>query len=217
MKSNNEASIIPVIQEAERTLAAAIKHFGLTVKPEQICVTVQSKGRKAAYGWFAPNYWSKGDPICNGTKARLVHEINLSAEYLRACDVGELLIHELAHAENNVLGIKDCSGGRMHNKKFKTMAERLGLEVKPRDKSVGYGYTDLAQPAEKFLSKIAFKRDVFDAARVGGSGKKKGSVGSRLLKCECGECGYVVRTTQKWIDDSGAPLCPCNTQPMEVA
>jgi hypothetical protein len=214
MGMKNQSSIVPVIQEAERTLAAAIKNFGLTVKPEQVCITVQSKGRQKAYGWFAPNYWTKAR---GKAKAKKIHEINLSAEYLRTCDVGELIIHELAHAENEVLGIKDCSGSQMHNKHFKTMAERLGLEVEPRDSSVGYGFTKLGGPAKSFLKKIAFKRNVFDASRVGLGARKKGSVGSRLLKCECDECGYVVRTTKTWLDKSGAPLCPCNKKPMEVA
>jgi hypothetical protein len=35
----------------------------------------------------------------------------------------------------------------------------------------------------------------------------------RLMKCECETCGYVVRTTRKWLA-VGAPLCPCNNKPM---
>lgn len=37
--------------------------------------------------------------------------------------------------------------------------------------------------------------------------KTKKKQGTRLLKCECVECGYVVRTTAKWIDTAGAPFC----------
>ena len=40
---------------------------------------------------------------------------------------------------------------------------------------------------------------------------------TRLIKCECAECGYTMRTTTKWIETLGAPLCPCNEQQMEVA
>jgi hypothetical protein len=201
----HSGSIIPVIAESERVLAEAIKHFDLKVKPEQICLTIQSKGRKQALGWFAPKYWSKAE---KGVKPVGVHEINLSAEYLQAHNMGETLIHELAHAENQVLGIKDCaSNGRLHNKHFKSMAERLGLEVKPRDKSVGYGYTDLAEGAKSFLAKIKFDVAIFNAHRPGG-GRQQAKPGSRLIKCECSECGYVCRTTQKWLDDVGEPLCP---------
>jgi hypothetical protein len=28
------------------------------------------------------------------------------------------------------------------------------------------------------------------------------------LKAECGDCGYTVRVTRKWVDDAGAPHCP---------
>jgi peptide subunit release factor 1 (eRF1) len=29
-----------------------------------------------------------------------------------------------------------------------------------------------------------------------------------MLKCECGTCGYTVRTARKWLEQAGAPLCP---------
>lgn len=31
--------------------------------------------------------------------------------------------------------------------------------------------------------------------------------GTRMLKCQCPECGYTVRTTRKWIDVA-TPVCP---------
>lgn len=39
---------------------------------------------------------------------------------------------------------------------------------------------------------------------------------TRMVKCECSECGYVARTTRKWLEETGAPLCPCNHEEMEV-
>lgn len=204
MKASS-SSIIPVIAESERVLNRAIAHFGLKVKPAQICLTVQSKGRRQALGWFAPLRWGSKKTAPGSETA--VHEINLSAEYLREHNMGETLLHELAHAENQILGIRDCSGPRMHNRKFKEMAERLGLEVKPRDKSVGYGYTDLADIGRKFLESIKFDREVFESYR--GSAEGKGAKpGSRLIKCECANCGYVCRTTRTWLDDVGPPHCP---------
>lgn len=32
--------------------------------------------------------------------------------------------------------------------------------------------------------------------------------GTRLLKCRCASCGYTVRTTRKWLDLAGPPICP---------
>ena len=49
----------------------------------------------------------------------------------------------------------------------------------------------------------------------GGKSRGKGS-GSRLKRVACGSCGYVARVSTKWLDHAGAPLCPCNQQPMEV-
>lgn len=198
--NKNSNSILPVVAESERVLAEAIKHFGLKCKPEQICLTIQTAGRKNALGWFGPKHWTQ--------EKKTVHEINLCAEHLQRHNMGETLLHELAHAENEVLGIKDCSNGRMHNKKFKVMAEKLGLEVKPRDKAVGYGFTDLADEGKKFLARIKFDLKIFAAHRNGGGDGKPKNPGSRLIKCECDTCGYVCRTTKKWLDDVGAPHCP---------
>jgi hypothetical protein len=136
----------------------------------------------------------------------------MSAEHLRDHNMGELLLHELAHAENDHQNIRDCAG-RRHNKKFKVMAERLGLTVE-KSKSLGFAHTDLGQIAKDFLAKIKYKSEIFELSRVG-EGAKGSKPGSRLLKCECPDCGYVVRTTQKWLD-IGTPTCVCGTE-MEAA
>ena len=31
---------------------------------------------------------------------------------------------------------------------------------------------------------------------------------TRLIKCVCQSCGYVIRSTRKWLD-TGYPQCPC--------
>lgn len=193
-------SLAPMIVEAERVIAKAVKHFGLNVKPENIIVTIQSKGKRSSLGWFWNGRWQ------NGSEEK-IHEINLSAEHLKrdGLAVGETLIHELAHAENDHNGVEDCSG-KIHNKHFKSMAERLGLKVQPRNKSVGFGYTELDEGATKFLEKIAFKREVFQVQRVV---EVRGKVGSRLIKAECEDCGCVIRITRKWINDAGLPTCAC--------
>ena len=40
---------------------------------------------------------------------------------------------------------------------------------------------------------------------------------TRLKKLKCSECGYTVRTTAKWIETLGAPLCPCSLKIMEIS
>ena len=59
----------------------------------------------------------------------------ISGEGLRrtAHDVLGTLLHEAAHALAHARGIKDTSRqGRYHNKHFKTLAEELGLDRRPR-------------------------------------------------------------------------------------
>lgn len=192
-------SISPIIAECERIVVEACKEFRLDVKPEEIIVTIQSAGRKNAVGWFAWDRWQSKE-------SKVVHEINLCAESLSTEDMGETLIHEIAHAENHKKGIKDVSGNQCHNKKFKTMAEKLGLVVnEERDKRYGFGFTKRGPDADAFLKKIEFKQDLFSSARIV---TPPVGAGSRLLKCECPGCGYVVRTTKKWIE-TGVPTCPC--------
>lgn len=197
----HEVNTSTLIAEAERTVREAIKYFGLTTKPENILLTIQSKGRRNAIGWFAAESWKNGNP-----DSAAIHEINLSAEYLSSHNMGETLLHELAHAENKTNGIKDCSAAQMHNKKFKVMAEKLGLLVKPRDKRYGYGFTDLDTAGAEFLKAIDFKAELFAVSRLGRMAKSTQT--TRLIKLACPACGYTVRTTQKWLD-VGLPVCPC--------
>lgn len=201
-KEKQNASLAPLIAEAERCLREAIKHYGLKTKPESILFTIQSKGRKNALGWFWANRWKTTDK-------EAVQEINLSAETLRNCNPGGVLIHELAHAENHTLGIEDAPRN-VHNKKFKAMAEQLGLIVKPRDKRYGYGFTDLGDGAKAFLGSIKFDNEMFKLNRLEPSSLK---AGTRLLKCQCPKCEYTVRVTQKWIN-VGLPVCPCGEEMM---
>lgn len=105
--------------------------------------------------------------------------------------VAGILAHELIHAADN------CENG--HKRPFKRIADALGFEGK----------------MTQCLPSAAMMRDVIapilkkagplpHAAVTAYKTKKKQS--TRLLKCECLECGYVVRVTAKWIE-VGAPFC----------
>jgi hypothetical protein len=190
-------SIAPLIVESERVLREAIRHFKLSIDPNEIVVTVQSANRRRAVGWFLANSWQ------NGTKEP-IHEINLSAETLKEDDIGDTLLHELAHAENKKRGIHDCSESQSHNKHFRAMAERLGLVVADRDERLGFGITELGAVGQAFLKKLSFNRQLFAVARLRGTKKVAGR--RPWVKLECA-CGYTVRTTQHWID-VGLPTCP---------
>lgn len=57
-----------------------------------------------------------------------------------------------------------------------------------------------------------WKPGVFGGSSGGTCGgfriKPKATQTTRMIKCECGTCGYAVRTTRMWLDRAGAPLCP---------
>lgn len=172
-------SIAPLIEEAERIIAGVCEHHGLKVKPKQIVVTIQTRGKKKMLGWYWKNRWA------NGVKDAL-HEINIAAETIKTTDIGELLIHELAHAENAAHGVKDCSKNQVHNKKFKERAESLGLIVKDRDERYGFAFTELGPESQALLKKLAFKPQLFQMCRLPEATKEKKGSRLRLWMCQCG-------------------------------
>lgn len=40
--------------------------------------------------------------------------------------------------------------------------------------------------------------------------------GNRSIVTTCLTCGYITRTTRKWLDTKGAPICPCNMEAMAL-
>ena len=102
-----------------------------------VVVTVQTKGRKRAYGWYGHGFWKATD----GHVAPA--EMNLSAEDLRreAEDVMLTLIHEMVHQWAAEQGVKDTSrGGRYHNREFARLAATAGL-LPPRDPDKRHGFS----------------------------------------------------------------------------
>lgn len=116
--------------------------------------------------------------------------------------VASTVLHELVHA---AVGTE-----AKHGPAFKTPAVALGL----------VGRMTATVPTESLLRRLkpvlkALGPYPHGALRPGTSstGPKQTT---RMLKCECGTCGYTVRTTQKWID-LGTPICPVDEIPLELA
>lgn len=115
----------------------------------------------------------------------------------RAVDV---LIHELVHAS---VGLKEG-----HKGAFRKLAQALGLEGKMTATVAGAA---LLKTITGWLEKMpAFPGAVLSLANGDGAKKEKGP-GSRLVKCQCPDCEYTIRTTAKWIE-VGLPVCPCGTE-----
>jgi len=115
---------------------------------------------------------------------------------LRVLDV---LVHEDVHA---IVG-NACG----HKGPFAKLARQVDLQGKLT--ATVAGPTLLGK-----LAVIAKELGAYPHKKINNvEGRKKQT--TRMHKCECSECGYVVRTTAKWIEERGTPLCPCNGEPME--
>ena len=111
-------------------------------------------------------------------------------EGLRVADV---LLHECIHA---AVGIK-CG----HRGEFKIYALKVGLEGSMKETVAG------PELKEKLRAMIAQVGDYPHAKLVAAAKEKKQD--TRMLKLQCHGCDMVIRTTQKWLDDIGAPMCAC--------
>lgn len=127
--------------------------------------------------------------------------ISPELEPVRAVDV---LIHELIHAS---VGLK--SG---HTGEFRKLAKSLRLEGKMTATVAGQA---LENEIKTWLTKMPpFPGAVMNIANGGATKKEKGP-GSRLIKLQCPDCEYTVRTTAKWIS-IGLPTCPCGEEMTEA-
>lgn len=112
-----------------------------------------------------------------------------------------ILAHEVCHA---VAGIEAA-----HGPEFKKVATSIGLT----GKMTSTVPSDDMQPT---LAQWRLALGPYPHAKLdpGMSPKKKQT--TRMVKCECkkpgdsedGTCGFMCRTSRKWIDDVGVPHCP---------
>lgn len=115
------------------------------------------------------------------------------------------LVHEVVHA---VVGNKE-----RHNKVFGKCARAVGLEGKLTSTHAG-------EPLLMLCAEWSGKLGVYAHGKLDLTKSPVKKQSTRMIKCECHECGYVCRTSQKWIDAAGAPVCPvkghgemCATKP----
>ncbi len=111
---------------------------------------------------------------------------------LEACAI---LAHELVHA---AVGIP--AG---HRKDFRRVAVAIGLTGPMRSTTAGPEFVASTAAILAEAGPIPHARLNFD-----GLSDKPKKQGTRLVKCVCEDCGYVVRVARKWIEDKGPPLCP---------
>jgi hypothetical protein len=123
------------------------------------------------------------------------HHIFINPRLDDVVEVVATLAHEMIHAADD--------GEHKHKGPFLRAARSLGLEGKATATTAGEEFAEWARGLD---AKIGSYPHV---ALVPISAEKKQT--TRMLKLEADCCGYVVRTTQKWID-IGLPACPCGTE-----
>jgi hypothetical protein len=106
--------------------------------------------------------------------------------------VAAVVVHELIHA---------CRPTAKHGARFKEMALSLGLTGKM---TATKATPELVKELEEIVAKIGPYPQPALNGGVSSSGPKQTT---RMIKVECPECGYLVRTTAKWLE-VGLPLCP---------
>lgn len=157
--------------------------------PERIRVTMSLTQRAKWVGTHYPVDMSKDK----------THEILIRLDQTKPLEVAAILCHELVHAS-----VPPKTG---HRGPFKTLAISLGLTGKMTATVPGTLFKQWIKPV---LTSVG----TFPHAALDLSKQKKQT--TRLLKVECEDCGYIARVTNKWIEDVGAPLCPCNELAMTV-
>lgn len=115
-------------------------------------------------------------------------------------EVLAVLSHEMIHALDN------CESG--HKGRFAKVAKAFGLEGKMTSTVAG-------EALQERLNALIVALGEYPHATLTESDKGKQS--TRMIKCECFSCGYIARTSSKWIEQAGAPICPCGYGQMDIA
>jgi len=121
-----------------------------------------------------------------------VNEIFISPVLSDPIRMLDVLVHEVVHA------VDDCQSG--HKEEFKKIAVKAGLEGKMTATHAG---EELKAELERIIGVLPpLTHGALDL-----SNRKKQP--TRLVKLECDSCGMIIRTTIKWIEQTGNPACAC--------
>lgn len=126
-------------------------------------------------------------------------EILISPVLDDAIEILGVVAHELGHA---ALGTKVG-----HRRPFARLMIALNLEGKATSTYPGETFKDRAAALLEDLGPLPHSR--LDPAM-----RPVKKDGIRQMKCECDTCGYIARTTKKWIKAAGTPMCPTDRVPL---
>lgn len=123
------------------------------------------------------------------------HHIFINPRLTDIVEVVATLAHEMVHAADD--------GEHKHKGPFVKAVRDMGLEGKATATFAGAAFGDWARSLSETLGAYPHT-GLVPLMEV----KKQGT---RMLKLEADCCGYIVRTTQKWIE-IGLPSCPCGNE-----
>lgn len=121
-----------------------------------------------------------------------VNEIFISPVLQDPVRLLDVLVHEAVHA------VDDCVSG--HKGEFKRIARAVGLEGKMTATHAG-------EELKAELARIMALLPPLTHGALDLSTRKKQP--TRLVKLECDCCGMLMRTTAKWLEQTGLPACAC--------
>lgn len=136
------------------------------------------------------------------------HEIFIHPVLDEPVSVAATLTHEMAHAYAGLAA--------KHGPLFKKVVTPLGLVGPMKSTTAGDVFKQLIAPILKKVGDYPHA-----ALTTGGVSSRGPKQSTRMIKVACGECGYTVRSSMKWIL-TGVPACPneeCGNhgEPMEAA
>ena len=154
-------------------------------------ITIQ-KSKKNSLGYFTVDrVWRQKDR--EDDEARASYELNINPTYLNApaADIVGTMQHEMVHYANLVSGIKDCSGN-VHNKKFKELAERVGLIV-TKGSSNGWGCTEVGDDFRKYIIDTVKPDDGAFMYFRREEAIEKAKPAKKIFKYSCPHCDLEVK------------------------
>lgn len=116
-------------------------------------------------------------------------QVFISPRISDSLEVGSILVHELVHAADR------CESG--HKGNFRRIATAIGLEGRMASTTAGLELTARLNDIIKEIGQ--YPHAALNPQRHPQS--------TRMVKLVCPHCGYIVRTTAKWLA-VGSPKCP---------
>lgn len=129
----------------------------------------------------------------------VTHHIFINPRLTDVVEVVATLAHEMVHAADD--------GENSHRGPFTKAVRGLGLEGKPTATHAGEDFAEYARGIDARVGSYPH------VGLVPLKTEKKQT--TRMLKLEAACCGYVARTTKKWIE-IGVPSCPCGNEMEQV-